>query len=36
MGNYVFSTRLLLQELHADADNEQSTHDFGRDILPGV
>jgi glucose-1-phosphate adenylyltransferase len=36
MGNYIFSTRLLLQELHADAGNEQSTHDFGRDILPGL
>ena len=29
MGNYVFSTRRLLQELHADANNEQSSHDFG-------
>ncbi len=36
MGNYVFSTRVLLQELHADANNEQSSHDFGRDILPGL
>jgi glucose-1-phosphate adenylyltransferase len=36
MGNYVFSTRRLLQELHADANNEQSSHDFGRDILPGL
>ena len=34
MGNYVFSTRALLRELYADAANEQSTHDFGRDILP--
>ncbi len=34
MGNYVFSTRVLLQELEADAENDQSTHDFGRDILP--
>jgi glucose-1-phosphate adenylyltransferase len=34
MGNYVFSTRTLLRELHDDAANEQSTHDFGRDILP--
>jgi len=34
MGNYVFSTQLLLDELHADAANEDSTHDFGRDILP--
>ena len=34
MGNYVFSTRTLLRELHADAGREQSAHDFGRDILP--
>jgi len=34
MGNYVFSTRVLIQELNADAENEQSSHDFGRDILP--
>jgi glucose-1-phosphate adenylyltransferase len=36
MGNYVFSTRLLLDVLHADAEDEQSSHDFGRDILPGL
>jgi glucose-1-phosphate adenylyltransferase len=36
MGNYIFSTRVLLEHLHADANNEQSTHDFGRDILPGL
>ena len=36
MGNYVFSTNLLLKELYADAENENSTHDFGRDILPGL
>lgn len=34
MGNYVFSTRTLLRELHEDAANESSSHDFGRDILP--
>jgi glucose-1-phosphate adenylyltransferase len=34
MGNYVFSTQTLLRELYADAANEESTHDFGRDILP--
>jgi len=34
MGNYVFSTRLLLKALREDAENEESTHDFGRDILP--
>jgi len=36
MGNYVFSTRTLLRELYADAANEHSTHDFGRDILPSL
>jgi glucose-1-phosphate adenylyltransferase len=36
MGNYVFSTRVLLQELYHDANNEQSSHDFGRDILPSL
>ncbi|MDP2997110.1 MAG: glucose-1-phosphate adenylyltransferase [Bryobacterales bacterium] len=36
MGNYVFSTERLLEELHADAANEDSTHDFGRDILPAM
>ena len=34
MGNYVFSTSQLLKELYADAADENSTHDFGRDILP--
>lgn len=36
MGNYIFSTRTLLQELYADANNEQSSHDFGRNILPDL
>ncbi len=36
MGNYVFSTGLLLRELYADAENEASSHDFGRDILPSL
>lgn len=36
MGNYVFSTGTLLRELYADAANENSSHDFGRDILPGL
>jgi len=34
MGNYLFSTRALLTALHADAADPESTHDFGRDILP--
>lgn len=36
MGNYIFSSRLLVEALYADAANPQSTHDFGRDILPGL
>src|SRR5689334_21906016 len=36
MGNYIFSTQTLLRELYADAANEESSHDFGRDILPGL
>jgi glucose-1-phosphate adenylyltransferase len=34
MGNYIFSTRTLLRLLHDDAADENSSHDFGRDILP--
>jgi glucose-1-phosphate adenylyltransferase len=36
MGNYVFSTGLLVRELYADAANASSSHDFGRDILPSL
>ncbi len=36
MGNYVFSTELLLRELLADSQNEESSHDFGKDILPSL
>jgi glucose-1-phosphate adenylyltransferase len=36
MGNYIFSTKVLLDELRADGEKEHSSHDFGRDILPGL
>jgi glucose-1-phosphate adenylyltransferase len=36
MGNYIFSTDVLMRELYADADKDGSAHDFGRDILPGL
>ena len=36
MGNYVFSTPSLLRELYDDGKNQESTHDFGRDILPSM
>ena len=34
MGNYLFTTRALLNALHADAGDPHSKHDFGGDILP--
>jgi glucose-1-phosphate adenylyltransferase len=34
MGNYIFSTRTLLDLLQADAKDSNSHHDFGMDILP--
>ncbi|MFC2076698.1 glucose-1-phosphate adenylyltransferase [candidate division KSB1 bacterium] len=34
MGNYLFKREVLESVLETDAVNEQSSHDFGRDILP--
>ncbi|GGA90910.1 glucose-1-phosphate adenylyltransferase [Neiella marina] len=34
MGIYVFSKQVLLDLLHADHADENSSHDFGNDILP--
>jgi glucose-1-phosphate adenylyltransferase len=34
MGNYIFSTRTLLELLKADAKDPNSHHDFGMNILP--
>ena len=34
MGNYIFTRECLDRELKRDAENQNSTHDFGRDILP--
>src|SRR5579872_2843658 len=34
MGIYVFDTRVLLDALHEDAQDPNSSHDFGRDVLP--
>jgi glucose-1-phosphate adenylyltransferase len=34
MGNYVFTTSTLLEALREDADNEDSEHDMGGDIMP--
>jgi len=34
MGIYIFSTAYLYASLIADADDENSAHDFGKDIVP--
>jgi glucose-1-phosphate adenylyltransferase len=34
MGNYVFDRRVLIEAVTADAANEHSKHDVGRDIIP--
>jgi glucose-1-phosphate adenylyltransferase len=37
MGVYCFNKDVLVEELQADADlGDQSTHDFGRDIIPRI
>lgn len=36
MGNYVFNAEFLYQLLKDDADNPDSNHDFGHDIIPGL
>ncbi len=36
MGIYVFNTEFLYQILIQDSDDENSTHDFGKDIIPRV
>jgi glucose-1-phosphate adenylyltransferase len=34
MGIYVFNTDVLLDALHVDAQDPNSSHDFGRDVIP--
>ncbi len=36
MGNYIFNTSVLKEALEQDAENKDSSHDFGRDILPSI
>jgi glucose-1-phosphate adenylyltransferase len=36
MGNYVFSTPALIELLEQNAMQEDTTHDFGRDIIPPI
>jgi len=34
MGNYIFRTPVLLENVRADAKDDASAHDFGRNIVP--
>ncbi|WP_153915248.1 glucose-1-phosphate adenylyltransferase [Shewanella sp. TC10] len=36
MGNYVFNTKFLFDQLRKDADNANSDRDFGKDIIPAI
>jgi glucose-1-phosphate adenylyltransferase len=36
MGIYIFNTRFLYEQLIQDADDPDSDHDFGKDIIPSV
>ena len=36
MGNYIFNTQFLFDQLIADADDQDSEHDFGNNIIPSM
>ena len=36
MGNYVFDTDFLFEQLERDSKNPESDHDFGKDIIPSI
>jgi glucose-1-phosphate adenylyltransferase len=36
MGNYIFNTEFLYEQVIKDADTTDSAHDFGRDIIPSI
>ncbi|MFH0827633.1 MAG: glucose-1-phosphate adenylyltransferase [Candidatus Omnitrophota bacterium] len=36
MGIYVFRNSVLVEQLQKDAENARSSHDFGRNIIPGM
>ena len=36
MGNYLFNTDFLYEQLIKDADDPKSSHDFGKDIIPSI
>jgi len=36
MGIYIFNTKFLYEQLIKDADKKDSSHDFGKDIIPAI
>jgi glucose-1-phosphate adenylyltransferase len=36
MGNYVFNTKFLYEQVIRDADDPRSQHDFGRNLIPDL
>jgi glucose-1-phosphate adenylyltransferase len=36
MGNYVFNTHFLYEQVIKDADDPKTSHDFGRNIIPNI
>ena len=36
MGNYIFNTEFLYEQVIRDADTPESDHDFGKDIIPSI
>lgn len=36
MGNYVFNTNFLFEQVIKDADDPKTQHDFGRNVIPGI
>lgn len=36
MGNYVFDTEFLFEQLERDSQTPKSDHDFGKDIIPSI
>ncbi|MFP4418784.1 MAG: glucose-1-phosphate adenylyltransferase [Fibrobacterota bacterium] len=36
MGNYIFNRSFLVRELYQDASMQESSHDFGKDVIPKI
>ena len=36
MGNYIFNTGFLVRKLNEDAEDKDSSHDFGKNIIPSI